>query len=434
MKEEKLVFISRHTDSTENFCFELSTALTTQNISHWYATRDVMALEFYAEPINENIKKSSLFVLLLNEEAKHSKHVKREVELADKNDIPIMIVRMDHSADVSWTEYYNSTSQWVDLADKNNVVAAQELTQIIALILEQGKIDWKTYNQNDRDETLLNSYEDDGERRRLNLQRTFIYEFAKDFYDNFISQLEQGNFLDVGCSTGEQAMLFCNGRKEIKNFIGIDREEKALHVASELYPEGHFYKCQFENDDFNEILCSIEQDLGIDGFDIINISMVLLHLKDPLTFLDIVSDHLSENGRIIILDIDDGYNFAYPDEKGIFERAVSICSKSKYSGSRNSGRQVCKLLSEIDMDHIQLHKTGISTVGMNRKRREEFFDIYFWFILDDLRKMHQEEPNNTMISENLDWMEEKYKEMKLVFKNKNFYFNLGFMLFSATNE
>ena len=83
------------------------------------------------------------------------------------------------------------------------------------------------------------------------------------------------------------------------HYIGIDREEAALKQAKEEFPEGHTYACDCEAEDFDNKLTQIEEDLGIEGFDFINLSMVLLHTKNPAILIDVLSDHLSENGVII---------------------------------------------------------------------------------------------------------------------------------------
>ena len=282
-----------------------------------------------------------------------------------------------------------------------------------------------------RKTNLLNFYEDNFERKRLKSQKAFLFQFAKDYYDRFISKLENGNFLDMGCSTGEQAMMFCKGRKEIKNFVGIDREEKAIDFARKKYPKGHFYVCDVEIEGFDDFLYSVEEELQIEGFEIINISMLLLHLKKPYKLLNVLSKHLNKGGRIVILDIDDSSNISSPDEKGIFARAMELCAISKYSGNRTTGREVPELLSETKMKNIKLHKKGISTKGMDSKQRKKLFDVYFSFILDDLKKMNKENPNDIEVAQNLEWMEANYGKMLKIFKDESFFFSLGCVLFSA---
>ena len=427
------VFISHHSNSSISLVIELSNVLQAYGIDHWYAERDIKPMDNYTEVIPLVIEKCELLVLLLNKEANVSKQVLREVQCALRWKIPVMIARLDDCEESQSIAYIGSTAQYVDLRGQNKVVASQTLGEVINAWKNGHAITRKEKSvfQLERAETALDFYGDEGERKRLVTQRQFVYEFAAEAYDGFISELNNGSFLDIGCNTGEQAMMFVKGRNEIKNYIGVDRESMALDKAKELFPAGHFYLGNCEADDFDELLSKIEEDLDIDGFDLINLSMVLLHLKEPQFVLDTLSDHLADGGRIVILDIDDGLNIAYPDPDELFSKAVEICAETGYSGYRKSGRQICQLLSDIEMSDIQLHKQGLSTVGMSRDKRSDFYELYFWFILDDLRKMNQQAPEDKIVLAELNWFEEHYKEMKARFKKKSFYFNLGFMLYSA---
>ena len=388
------VFISHHSNSTINLVLELSGVLQALDIRHWYAERDIQPMDNYTEIIPLVIEKCELMLLLLNKESNVSRQVLREVQCALRWRIPVMIARLDDCEESQAIAYIGSTAQHVDLRGLNKVVAAQRLGEIIAAwknghTLHQPE---KNVFQLERAENLLNFYGDEGERHRLATQRSFVYDFAAESYDGFISPLRDATFLDVGCSTGEQAMMFVKGRTEIARYVGIDRESEALERARELYPEGHFYQGNCEADDFDALLSQIEEEL----------------------------------------DIDDGLSIAYPDPEECFRKAVEICAETGYSGYRKSGRQICQLLSDVDMSNVQLHRQGLSTVGMSREQRSDFYELYFWFILDDLRKMHEAAPEDKIVQAELAWFEEHYKEMKSKFKKKGFYFNLGFMLFSAT--
>ncbi len=427
------LFISHHSGSSYGLVKELSKILDALDIKHWYAERDIKPGENYTYVIPQVIKKCDSMVLLLNNEANNSEQVLREIQYATELRIPLLIVKLDDCVISDSIKYIGSTVQHADLREYNKVL----LAQIIGDTIKSWKTDkkyipgQKKHFQHERAENQLDFYGDDGERARLQNQHNFVYDFAAKHYDRFISEVYNGSFLDVGCNTGEQSMMFLKERKEVKNYIGIDRELKAIEKGKELYPNAHFYQGDIESDEFDDLLTDIEDELNIDGFDIINISMVILHMKEPQLVLDVLSEHLADGGRMIILDIDDGLSMAHPDPDNLFEKAVELCAETEYSGYRKSGRQILKLLSDIDMSNVELLEQGLSTVGMNREQRSNLFDLYFWFILDDLRKMHEDAPDNKIIETHLNWMEEHYKEMKSNFKKKNFYFNIGFMLFSA---
>ena len=165
----------------------------------------------------------------------------------------------------------------------------------------------------------------------------------------------------------------------------------------------------------------------------INVSMLLLHTKNPAILIDVLSDHLSENGQMIVLDIDDGFTVAHPDPEGMFEKAIRYCYKTEYSGFRHCGRAINKFFVDTDLQDIRLHRLGLSNIGLSRKEREDLFEVYFWFVLDDLKKMSEENPDDQYVYSEYVWMRDHYASMKNAFKKKEFFFTLGFILYSAHN-
>ena len=428
------VFLSHHSDSCKKLSAEVSSVLKSFDIFGWYAERDIAATHNYTEKIIGAIRECKLFVLLLNKYANQSRHVLREVNIAMSNAKPILIIHLDDCVPCDAISYVSSTSQIVKAYGENETIVAQQIGRVICDLLSESKEELVVSRQGYKTSWEGNDlafYGDEGERNRINHQHSFVYRFANETYHKLLSSAKDATFLDVGCNTGEQSMMFISEHSTIKHYIGIDREEEALNKGRQLFPDAYFYKADCEAESFGEKLSAIENELGLDGFDFINVSMLLLHTKDPEALMDVLASHLSENGQIIVFDIDDGFNIAYPDEKKLFKKAIDMCFETEYSGYRHCGRTIYKLLNDMCLNDICLHKVGLSTVGMSRSEKERFFDIYFWFILDDLRKMNSEQPLNMLIKTDLEWIEANYKEMRMEFKKKEFFFSLGFMIFTA---
>lgn len=428
------VFFSYHTESSIDIVEETAKILESFDKTSWYAVRNIQGAQNYTAVIPDAIKGYTLFVLMLNRYSMESEDVQREVTIAIQQKKPILIINLDGSTCNNSVIYISAVNSQMHYVHETNLhILAQNICEAI--------VSWFDSNTNHTaaasakrkttwDVNDLAFFGDVGERERIHIQHRFVYEFAKDTYDELLSNLTDFTFLDVGCNTGEQSKMFLDN-KALKTYIGIDREPAALEQTKSNFPTGYMYLCDCEAEDFSGKLSEIEKELGISGFDVINISMVLLHTKAPSILIDVLSDHLSENGKIIILDIDDGFNIAYPDPDKLFEKAVHFCFSTEYSGFRHTGRAINKFLFDTDLSNITLHKNGLSTIGMSRKEREAFFDIYFWFILDDLRKMHEESPDDLYAKADYEWLKDNYSAMKNAFKKKDFFFNLGFMLYSA---
>ncbi len=433
----KSVFMSHHTDTCKDLVAETVSLLEKAfDTPCWYAERDIHGAQNYTGVIPEVLaSKTGAVLVLFNAQVNGSEQILREVQMALSLKLPILMIKLDDSELNDRFKYIFSTIQIVDIQNHNLAVTAQLIAEEVVRWVNEETGDDSVGEGNrdfvrERDVNTLAFFGDEGERDRLCHQRKFVYEFAREAYDRILSDPSRTTFLDVGCNTGEQSMMFLEPYPHVK-YVGIDREKSATERGAELFPHATYFNVDMEQDDLDERLSEIEEELDIDGFDIINVSMVLLHLKRPRVLIDALCDHLSDNGKLIILDIDDGLNIAYPDLEGDFRKAIDICFETKYSGYRHSGRQIYEFLSNANLDPIVLEKAGMSTVGMSRADKGHFFDIYFWFVLDDLRKMHAENPHNKLVKNRLDWMEAAYKQMRMKFRERGFFFNLGFMIYTA---
>jgi hypothetical protein len=149
-------------------------------------------------------------------------------------------------------------------------------------------------------------------------------------------------------------------------------------------------------------------ELGITDFNVINVTMVLLYLKKPLTVLKTVRKYLAKGGAIVIRDLDDGLCIAFP---GNIQNAVGNCVESHDSGARNNGRQIFSHLLQAGFNEIRLENLGVSTCNIRQEDRKILFNYYFGSLLANSDKAR-------VAFESLS-------------SNDNFFFSLGLMLFTA---
>ena len=89
------------------------------------------------------------------------------------------------------------------------------------------------------------------------------------------------------------------------------------------------------------------------------------------------------------------------------------------------------MLKDTGFKNIRLENLGLSTVGMDYDEREALFDTYFSFIADDLRLMAEKYPDSEHYKTAHRWILDHYDRLESEFMRDDFFFTLGFMLFSA---
>lgn len=429
MKQADVFLSYEHSMRTvvEHIC----SVLEADGISCWYAPRDVSG--DYATSIVDAIDNARVFVVVLNGAASQSAHVLNEVEIAYKrildaqDELAILPFKLNDDQLSKAMEYYIKRLHWIEAGDQGIDKAIEELKTKIAAIVRPG-------DRSARTERTSNRYYDESdvdERRRLGIQHALLERFDKPVYDAVCASGGALNVLDLGCGNGSFAASRLAG-KEIGCMLGVDCNEGAIRSAEANFgsDDREFMLCDIESDDLGGVLDSFCSKRGV-KFDLINLSMVLLHLKDPLKVLKTARKFAAKDAVVIVKDIDDGLNLAYPDERGLFAEAMRLCAASPWSGFRQSGRQVPYLLKKAGFRDVRLVKCGLDTLGMDYDERQALFDTYFSIIKQDYRTLSTTRQNNENYRLAQKWIEQNYDDAEDAFHEENFFFSLGFMLFVA---
>lgn len=282
-----------------------------------------------------------------------------------------------------------------------------------------------------RDSKRYHSASDKAEVAFLEKQQKMLFDYDKPVFDELLKDKRDLVALDVGCNTGSGTFSrFINNDKFAK-VIGIDRDEKCIEKAREKYSKAIFEVVDIESSDFKNNMNKILEENDIEGFDLINISMVLLHLEKPSRFLRHLKSFLNPKGVIFIRDIDDGLNLVYPDKEKYFSRMIDICSYCDILGYRQSGREIYSYLTDAGYKNVKLVKSGLSSSNMNEDEKEALFDLYFGYIPIALKKTIE---RKTLIQVSLDyeWVNEYIDDALELFMKEDFLFSLGYMIYTAT--
>ena len=289
-------------------------------------------------------------------------------------------------------------------------------------------------NNNSNYEIIIR--DDTKELKRLKTQQNLMIEFDRETYSKILNTYDDIKVLDIGSNNGDFIMNRMGLKDNVSLVVGLEYDSKSVEVANNKYNKNnaYFYQINVEDETLNDKLEEILEERNIDKFNVINLSMIILHLKNPFKLLKTLRKFLCADGSVIVRDIDDGINYAFPDENGDFARVISICKQNETSGYRYSGRQIYTLLKRAGYANIKLEKCGLSTIEMDFEEREALFDTYFSFILDDCKIMTERYPNNMDYLEDYHWYKNIYEDLEERFQDETFVFSLGFMIYTAKKK
>lgn len=118
--DKPTVFVSHHS-SKADVAAEVEAALGKRGVKCWIAPRDVDPGEPFDTSVRHAIERSSAVLLLFCAESDRSRHVKRELILADSAEKPIIPVRLEkiHPGELA---YHLADSQWIDWVERREAV------------------------------------------------------------------------------------------------------------------------------------------------------------------------------------------------------------------------------------------------------------------------------------------------------------------------
>lgn len=435
--ERKEVFISYAHEDKERV-EEIVTCLEKQGVSCWIAPRDVGARR-YAKAICEAIENAKIFLLMLSSHSAVSEHVLNEIEMAynkrknSQGNLTIETICLDKidldSPSFDEIMYYIRRINFIQV--ENDPTPEYFANQFIDANKSILRIISNTKQA--RDDFQSEYVSDEYEYSRLKKQNDLLKQFDLALYQKELIRRTKPVILDVGSGDGSLIVDRVDSTINEYEIIALDCESQNIEHGKEIFKDKniHFEQVDLSEDNLSEKLEAILKKYNIDKFDIINLSMIMLHITNKVNVLRALRRVLKNDGTIIIKDIDDGINFAYPDEGGKFQKAWELLSLDVTAGLRESGRRIYPILHRAGFKNISLENVYLTTIGMAYDEKEIFFEMYFKMILDGMRYSLSKYPTNWELKEAKEFMETNIHDLYEEFMKEDFVFALGFMLYRA---
>lgn len=125
--KEVRLFVSHHS-STYDTALQVEELLARRGVTCWIAPRDVEPGEPFDKAISGAIMGSAAILLLFCEKSDESRHVKRELILADSAARPIIPLRLE-AINPRELAYHLADSQWIDWTDRREAVLDRVASQ-----------------------------------------------------------------------------------------------------------------------------------------------------------------------------------------------------------------------------------------------------------------------------------------------------------------
>lgn len=261
-----------------------------------------------------------------------------------------------------------------------------------------------------------NVFEDSREIDRLALQNDILRNAQMPVLERVFSDFKAPTVLDIGCNNGAETYRRFSGFGP-SAVIGIEISPSLVESASEKYGSSvfSFFVCSAEDERFLQNITGIMASKGISSFDIIHISLVLLHLKNPAVLLKKLRLLLSEHGKIIIIEPDDSQMISEGDESGTVRGFMKLMSYDPFAGNRFMCHRISGYLNNAGYKNIEDIPVSVSAEAGNRKLCTDIYNMYFTFMEEDARLLANDTVHGKWADSASEWLDSNRDKLKSLY-------------------
>ena len=278
-------------------------------------------------------------------------------------------------------------------------------------------------------------FENSKEIDRLAVQNRLLKEYEEPVCRRLLEGRQGVRVLDVGCNNGSKtADRF--SRSGVSTVIGLEYNQTLADRAQEAYGDDRFsfYRCDVEQPEFPDQLRGWMAKHQVEAFDLIHISLVLLHLRDPGQVLRQLKQFLTPDGRLLIIEANDAENRLSSRDEHLFREFMDILGKDPFSGNRELIHTVPKLLEEQGYTGIVLENAVMGAKGHEKVKKEEMFDTFFSYLPEDVTLLREQEPENPLYLQWEEWVSQHYETLYHQIISEGTEITLGLSIYTARKE
>lgn len=280
-----------------------------------------------------------------------------------------------------------------------------------------------------------NVFQEKKEINRLVVQNRLLKAYDEPIYQRIISGRSNLKLLDIGCNDGSKTTdrFSC---ENITQVIGLEYHNDLAVQAQKSYGNDSFafYQCDVEDSDFAEQLSLLMEQNGVEAFDIIHISFVLMHLKNPIKLLAVLRRFLSVGGQLIVVEADDTVSEVTPDPLGLFQGFLDILRLDPFSGNRDCGSKLSDLLWESGYQQIVLENTLIQAGKWEMQKKCDIFTTFFSYLPQDVQLLQKQEQHNVEYAEWAAWLDQHFAALRNLILAKGTDVSIGIRMMTCFGE
>lgn len=265
------------------------------------------------------------------------------------------------------------------------------------------------------------------EKRMVNIQSQLSLETDLSVFSELLRQNDSGGtkyVLDVGCVEGITIKARMDRLTDIDlRVVGIDRDADVIETANKNNADDRytFVTIEVDSDDFEEKMAEFMERENIPGFDLITLTLLLRHFKEPALAIKRLKRFLRTGGHIYIREQDDGSLVSYGD-KGLINKIIDKHSSLTGVSDHYYGRKVYSQLMEAGYKNISTRSVIRDTVNKSREEKVDIFCAQFVKRRNFIEYLVSQNESDSVLRDTLDWFGIALDKLYEYFLQPDFYF------------
>ena len=256
-------------------------------------------------------------------------------------------------------------------------------------------------------------FENDQELNRLAIQNRLLRECEGPVLERILAGRSHLRLLDIGCNNGCKTVDRFD-LPAVERVVGLEYHGALARRAQAQYggERFSFRPCNVESPDFHREMERIMAEEGIERFDIIYASFVLLHLERPQAVLASLQPYLAPGGVLLVEEADDEACGLHPDPGGLFRQFLRMLAEDPYAGDRRCGRQVAGWLRACGYREVRELLGHTVAAGEQLEKKRDLFETFFSYLPQDMAELCREEPGNEGYAACAAWLDAHYDQLR----------------------
>ena len=275
-------------------------------------------------------------------------------------------------------------------------------------------------------------FQDQTEIARLAVQNRLLSAYESGAVEQIFAAGSNWSVLDIGCNDGLKTVhRFSN--PAITHVVGLEYNPNLAKDAQSRYgnEKFSFHACDVENAVFSEQLRETCSQRGIEGFDVIYLSFVLMHLRQPEQLLRRLKPFLKDSGCLLIIEPNDRASRLEPDPEGLLTAFLDILEQDKYAGNRRTGADLIPMLREAGYRNEKIWQEAIGAEAGEREKKQDIFQTFFSYLPEDVVLLRQSEPEDGRYLAWEQWLRQNFENLRQAVTQDAAHIHMGVRMISC---